>query len=198
MSTLEILLRRINVFKLLLKYHRLFKERSSVKRDTSGMKQMEQISREYAKFIARMNGSERDSMVADSVLELLEEIDENISSIAADSTGIAIVDVISDEQQITIPLVLNKKVENAITYFQGRGRRVFTKWLQRTGWYRDLIIPILKEEGVPEELFYLAMIESGFIPHARSYARAVGDLAVYCRNRKSLWFEQQLVVRRSA
>ncbi|OGB65467.1 MAG: hypothetical protein A2Y94_03475, partial [Caldithrix sp. RBG_13_44_9] len=44
----------------------------------------------------------------------------------------------------------------------------------RTGWYQDLIITILKEEGVPEELFYLAMIESGFNPNAKSYARAVG------------------------
>jgi len=92
----------------------------------------------------------------------------------SDSVAVTIQDVIEDEQQLTIPLVLNKKVENAIQYFQGRGRRVFTRWLQRTGWYKDLIIPILKEEGVPEELFYLAMIESGFNPNARSYARAVG------------------------
>ncbi|NTV83478.1 MAG: LysM peptidoglycan-binding domain-containing protein [Bacteroidales bacterium] len=82
--------------------------------------------------------------------------------------------MIEEEQQITIPLVLNKKVENAIHYFQGRGRRVFTKWLQRSGWYQEMIVAILKEEGVPEELLYLAMIESGFNPNAKSYARAVG------------------------
>lgn len=151
-----------------------YKGKQSTGTDSVRLIRTEQISREYSHFVARMNGSERDSMAADSVLEILEEIDQGLAVVDSDSVGIAIVDVIGEEQQITIPLVLNKKVENAINYFQGRGRRVFTKWLQRTGWYKDLIIPILKEEGVPEELFYLAMIESGFIAHARSYARAVG------------------------
>ncbi len=73
-----------------------------------------------------------------------------------------------------IPITINKKVRLAIKYFQTKGRRIFTKWLKRSGRYETLLKPILKEEGVPEDLFYLAMIESGFQPRARSYARAVG------------------------
>ena len=73
-----------------------------------------------------------------------------------------------------IPITINNKVRLAIKYFQTKGRRIFTKWLKRSGRYETLIKPILKEEGVPEDLFYLAMIESGFQPRARSYARAVG------------------------
>jgi membrane-bound lytic murein transglycosylase D len=133
-----------------------------------------EISLAYSKYLARINGIERDTLTAANVQEILDQIDKSMAIQDSDSVAVTIRDVIEEEQILTIPLVLNKKVENAIQYFQGRGRRVFTKWLQRTGWYRDLIIPILKEEGIPEELFYLAMIESGFNPNARSYARAVG------------------------
>jgi membrane-bound lytic murein transglycosylase D len=132
-----------------------------------------EISIEYSKYLARINGLEEDSLTAANVMELIGEIEESISEDSSE-TFVTIDDVIDTTQQLSIPLVLNKKVKNAIEYFQGRGRRVFTRWLQRSGWFRDLMIPLLQEEGVPEELYYLAMIESGFNPHARSYARATG------------------------
>jgi membrane-bound lytic murein transglycosylase D len=142
--------------------------------DSLNQKSLQTISLEYSKYLARMNGIEKDTLTAANVLEALDQMDTTQISLDSDSVAVAVPDVIEEEQQMMIPLVLNKKVENAIQYFQGRGRRVFTKWLQRSGWYKDLIIPILQEEGIPEELFYLAMIESGFISNARSYARAVG------------------------
>ncbi len=142
--------------------------------DSLGQKTLQTISLEYSKYLARMNGIEKDTLTADNVLEALNQLEESQLPVDSDSIAVTIPDVIEEEQQMTIPLVLNKKVENAIQYFQGKGRRVFTKWLQRSGWYKDLIIPILQDEGVPEELFYLAMIESGFNPNASSYARAVG------------------------
>ncbi|MCK4892439.1 MAG: LysM peptidoglycan-binding domain-containing protein [Calditrichia bacterium] len=145
-----------------------------VKGDSLTLRMLAEISLAYSKYLARINGIEGDTLTAANVLEILNQIDETATAQDSDSVAVTIQDVIEEDQILTIPLILNKKVENAIQYFQGRGRRVFTKWLQRTGWYRDLIIPILKEEGVPEELFYLAMIESGFNPNARSYARAVG------------------------
>jgi membrane-bound lytic murein transglycosylase D len=142
--------------------------------DSLNQTTLQTISLEYSKYLARMNGIEKDTLTAANVLEALDQMDTTQTSLDSDSVAVAVPDVIEEEQQMMIPLVLNKKVENAIQYFQGRGRRVFTKWLQRSGWYKDLIIPILQEEGVPDELYYLAMIESGFIPNARSYARAVG------------------------
>jgi membrane-bound lytic murein transglycosylase D len=135
---------------------------------------IEEVSLAYSQFLARINGLEKDSLTAANVMEILNELDESISYEDTVQEFVTIEDVIQEQKELAIPLVLNKKVENAMDYFKGRGRRVFTRWLQRTGWYKDLIIRILREEGVPEELFYLAMIESGFNPHARSYARAVG------------------------
>jgi len=73
-----------------------------------------------------------------------------------------------------IPLVTNKKVENAISFFQNKGRKVFTIWLERGNLYVPYLKSILREEGMPEDLVYLAMIESGFKPNAYSYAHASG------------------------
>ncbi|MDP8206440.1 MAG: LysM peptidoglycan-binding domain-containing protein [Candidatus Electryonea clarkiae] len=75
-----------------------------------------------------------------------------------------------------IPDTTNKKVENVIEYFTNteRGRKAMTVWLERAGEYIPRMKPILKAHGVPEDLVYLSMIESGFRTDARSYAKAVG------------------------
>ncbi|HYJ31935.1 MAG TPA: transglycosylase SLT domain-containing protein [Candidatus Binatia bacterium] len=68
----------------------------------------------------------------------------------------------------------NERVEKWMTYYTGRGRDVFQKWLSRSGNYMDLLTQNLRAEGVPEELANLVFVESGFNMHARSVARAVG------------------------
>jgi len=73
-----------------------------------------------------------------------------------------------------IPLVLNRRVERAISYFKTRGRKVMQKWLDRSAEMIPIILPILEEEGMPEDLVYLSMIESGFKTNAYSYAHASG------------------------
>ena len=74
----------------------------------------------------------------------------------------------------TFPLVYNEFVQVWINYFTGRGRGTFEKWLLRSTRYIPLMKQVLKEEGVPEDLIFLAMIESGFNPKAYSHAKAVG------------------------
>ena len=73
-----------------------------------------------------------------------------------------------------IPITYNQKVASIIKFFQNEGRSSFQKWLNRISRYKPIILPILEEEGVPSELFYLAMIESGLNPNAYSYAHASG------------------------
>ena len=73
-----------------------------------------------------------------------------------------------------IPLQLNSKVEYFIDYFQTRGRGTFARWLSRSERYIPMMKEVLRKEGMPEDLVYLAMIESGFSPHAYSVASAVG------------------------
>lgn len=73
-----------------------------------------------------------------------------------------------------IPLTMNRQVEYFIKYFQTSGRNSFSKWLSRSERYIPMMKELLKKEGLPEDLVYLAMIESGFSTHAYSVASAVG------------------------
>lgn len=82
--------------------------------------------------------------------------------------------VIVDDRDGHIPLVRNKTVDQFIKYFQTKGRAQFQIWLDRIPEYGQLINGILKENGLPEELLYLAMIESGLNPKAFSRANASG------------------------
>ena len=73
-----------------------------------------------------------------------------------------------------LPLMMTDQVAGYITYFSGRGRGVFERAFARSGRYRDMMLPILKEEGVPQDLIYLAQAESGFHPLAVSRVGARG------------------------
>jgi membrane-bound lytic murein transglycosylase D len=54
------------------------------------------------------------------------------------------------------------------------GRQHFEVYLARMGKYKDLMLEIIREHGLPEDLVYLPLIESGYNPGAYSYARAMG------------------------
>jgi membrane-bound lytic murein transglycosylase D len=73
-----------------------------------------------------------------------------------------------------LPLMMTDQVAGYIAYFQGRGRGVFERALARSGRYHDMIVSTLKQEGVPQDLIYLAQAESGFHPLAVSRAGARG------------------------
>ena len=81
-----------------------------------------------------------------------------------------------EEETITydVPVVVNDKVEIFIKYFQTRGRKHFEKWLARSERYLPMLKDIFRQSGLPEDLAYLPLIESGFNPNAKSRARAVG------------------------
>jgi membrane-bound lytic murein transglycosylase D len=73
-----------------------------------------------------------------------------------------------------MPLVMTDQVAGYINYFSNRGRGTLERALARSGRYDDMIRRILHEQGVPEELIYLAQAESGFHPLAVSRAGARG------------------------
>jgi len=73
-----------------------------------------------------------------------------------------------------LPLMMTDQVAGYISYFSNRGRGVFERAFARSGRYRDMMLPILKEEGVPQDLIYLAQAESGFHPLAVSRVGARG------------------------
>ncbi len=73
-----------------------------------------------------------------------------------------------------IPLVMNKHIEKEIKLFQGRERKFFLESYKRSGKFMDMITAELKEAGLPQDLAWLPLIESGFKIRALSRARALG------------------------
>jgi len=73
-----------------------------------------------------------------------------------------------------IPLEVNRMVLKWIDYFQGQGRPHMERYLSRSTRYAPIMKEILRKEGLPEDLIYIALIESGFSSTAHSSASAVG------------------------
>jgi hypothetical protein len=79
-----------------------------------------------------------------------------------------------DEKIAPFPLILNDSVESELEYLTGDGRERFQAWLDNSARYVPLIKKILSAYNLPENLAYLAMIESGFNPRAVSPRHAAG------------------------
>jgi membrane-bound lytic murein transglycosylase D len=72
------------------------------------------------------------------------------------------------------PVVLNNKVNMYLNLFQNKQREQFRRWLARSTIYRPMMEKELEDAGLPKDLVYLAMIESGYNELACSSAKAVG------------------------
>lgn len=100
------------------------------------------------------------------ILELTFPVDPKIKSRVSD-------ELLATTSQL--PLESNDEVLRYINYFSSdRGRKTLIAGLRRAGRYAPMIRRILAEEGVPQELIFLAQAESGFLPRAVSYMAAVG------------------------
>jgi membrane-bound lytic murein transglycosylase D len=69
---------------------------------------------------------------------------------------------------------ITSPIDKFILYFQTRGRERFERYLSRSGKYVGMMQKILVRYGLPEDLVYVALIESGFSPKAYSVAKAAG------------------------
>ncbi len=94
---------------------------------------------------------------------------EKLKALTARSTHVQ-----SDNLIFDLPVTYNKKVSKWVAYYQGRGNKWFRNWLQRSYKYMPFIQNELKKSGLPLDLAYMVMIESGFAPNAISHADAVG------------------------
>jgi len=124
------------------------------------------IVADYEKYIANIDSLGSESSIF-ALRNKLNQIDESSDTTNQDRTQ----KIISTP---SIPLVINGHVQQNIDFFQGRGREHFEKWLYLSGRYFPVMRKVFREEGVPQELMYLSMIESGLNPTAHSWARAVG------------------------
>ena len=73
-----------------------------------------------------------------------------------------------------LPVTYNKQVQKWVAFYQGRGRKWYQEWLQRSYRYMPVIQKELKNANLPTDLAFMVMIESGFSARATSTANAVG------------------------
>lgn len=90
-----------------------------------------------------------------------------ISNEAAETLGLK-------NTKFDIPVTWNKQTAMWVKFFTGKGRKHFVNYTQRAGRYAPVLSKIMADNGLPRDLIYLAMAESGFQNHARSWAKAVG------------------------
>jgi len=101
-----------------------------------------------------------------------EEIDRAIhSALGPDPIGLVRDPEVAEAR---LPLEINDRVEAWINYFQNVIPERFGLYLARKGAYERMIRQKLRERGMPQDLIYLALIESGMNPNAYSRAAAVG------------------------
>lgn len=78
------------------------------------------------------------------------------------------------DTQYDLPVVMNEQVKFFIDQYQTSHHKMFARWLSRSGRFLPLIQEELAKAGMPQDLCYLPMIESGYRVNAYSPAKAVG------------------------
>lgn len=73
-----------------------------------------------------------------------------------------------------LPLTYNQKVSQWINHFQNNGKNWFKSWIERSTHYMPFIQNELQQAGLPQDLAFMVMVESGFQANAISHANAVG------------------------
>ena len=104
---------------------------------------------------------------------MLEEVEHKPQVEAI--TGTRHIQAVKPATKTTIELPINEDVQKNLDFFTAaKGRPFMKKWLERSGRWFPMLKKIAREEGMPEEIVYLAMMESGLNPNAQSWAKAVG------------------------
>jgi membrane-bound lytic murein transglycosylase D len=75
---------------------------------------------------------------------------------------------------LPLPATDNDRIDFFTEFLMGKNHDKTQQWLERIGKYGPMIQNELKERGMPQDLLYLAMIESGLSPHATSSVKAAG------------------------
>jgi membrane-bound lytic murein transglycosylase D len=144
-----------------------------------GVRADERLEDEFDKIVEAVHGLELQALKqGDGFTAQTSEpapIDEaNEATFPVDQNIKAKAEVEIKNTKSDLPLVLNDFVASYINYYSTRGRGYMEHALVRSGRYEPMIRRILAEEGVPQDLIYLAEAESGFHPVALSHAGARG------------------------
>jgi membrane-bound lytic murein transglycosylase D len=140
-------------------------------------------------FIESADGTPASPDVRAATQELVEERLAELGSVASvgayppiefylDPIGATSLDPLHldkvDPKEFDIPVVINPEVKKWMEYFLGRGRKYYARYLERSTQWLPMMHREMDARGLPRDLAYLSMIESGFSTGATSYASAAG------------------------
>ncbi len=132
-----------------------------------------------------------------SISAFLQRFESTENFRALQRGSVETIEPASRKDTYDMPIEWNQRVENSIIYFQTVAREACATYLKRSGKYKDLMQRILREKGLPEDLVWLCLVESGFNPKAYSWARAVGPwqfIASTGRNyglKRNWWYDER-------
>jgi membrane-bound lytic murein transglycosylase D len=130
------------------------------------------LSTEYPNALEHIEDPPDESSLAMILMRLGELRIDGLSSAVTESTAVQAIE--AEEMDYDVPIHWNAQVQESIQLFQTKSRNGFSQWLSRSGRYIDMMRSILRDQGLPEDLVYMVLIESGFNPNAYSWAHAAG------------------------
>jgi membrane-bound lytic murein transglycosylase D len=139
---------------------------------------------EHAAVPSPVDDQVRPDLLVEQLLEGVGSIAEQEAASETEPTGIdpwaeafaesSRAAIVARSGKALYPVALNPQVQHFLDRFTGARRGVVNLWVERSGRYLAMIRDVLKSRGLPEELAYTAMIESGFNPVAVSRVGAKG------------------------
>jgi membrane-bound lytic murein transglycosylase D len=111
-----------------------------------------------------------------SLLTFKKQLDESLDSMKLSSADSAAMQKMINRKnaEFNIPIVWNDRVYKALCFLNRGGKGPIDKWIARANYYLPTIKKMFIDSGVPEDIAYLPLIESGFNPLAYSRAKAAG------------------------
>lgn len=139
------------------------------------------LSEDIWAWVEQMDGE----IPTDEQVEAIEEMSEELSAengvneavepvILKSPSGDPLMLDLVDPKEFDIPIVVNDDVRKWVVYFTGPGRKYYERYLSRATRYRPMMYKEIEKRGLPRDLVYLSMIESGYNAHAYSSAHAAG------------------------
>lgn len=137
------------------------------------------IIRDYEEQVSSLDSLDPNSnflVLRDKMFQEIESIPVERKQYPKADPKTGLVENTDEAPELQVALSENEKVEQCIAFFTAteKGRKIFGTWLERTGRYFPMYERVMEEEGVPDEIKHLSMIESGLKPTAVSWAKAAG------------------------
>jgi membrane-bound lytic murein transglycosylase D len=117
----------------------------------------------------RSLGQLQEDVTPSVLLERFAEVEDRLTKDSLQVYGAEPTEIVYD-----LPIKMNERVKSSIIYFQTVIKEAFTKYLARSKRYEPLFREVMAKYGLPQDLIYLSLVESGFNPKAYSWARASG------------------------